>query len=221
VAQQEQRYSAGFPDAVPRLEVRQRAAALRREQQDPARRGVPAADLYPARPSAAAARKVQALQATEEAEAMVVPRLAQAVRRVPPALQAAVAAAVQEAQQVPGVAAAQPRAAPEVWDVAVAPQPAAEPAGAVRRLVVAAVRDVAAVPRRAAGPASEAVQPRGAAEVPDAGVRRQAGRGAQGVLLLAAAWAVLPSIRCRGGRPAPSLWARSARAGGRLRTAQP
>jgi hypothetical protein len=69
--------------------------------------------LKGARPSAAAARKVQALQATEEAEARVAQRLAQAERPVPPVLQAAVAAAVQEAQQVPGVVAAQPRAAPE------------------------------------------------------------------------------------------------------------
>ena len=94
-------------------------------------------------------------------------RLAQAERLAPAALQAAEAAAVQEAQQVLGGAAAQRQAAPEVWDVAVGPRPAAEPAGAARRLEAAAVQDVAAaVQRRAAGPASVAVR-----------LRRGAGRG--------------------------------------------
>jgi hypothetical protein len=186
----------------------------------------------PARPSAAAARKVRALQATEEAVAMVAQRLVQAERLAPPALQAAEVAAVQEAQQVPRVSAAQPRAAPEVWDVAVVPRPAAEPAEAVRRLEVAAVLDVAAaVQRRAAGLASAAVRLRVAgpasaagrlrgAEVLDAGVLRRVARGAQGVLLLAAAWAALPSTRL-GGRLAPSARARSAHARRQLPTARP
>jgi hypothetical protein len=174
--------------------------------------------LAPARPSAAAARKVQA---REEAEATAARRLAQAGRLAPAALQAAEGAVVQEAQQALGVAAAQPRAAPGVWGVAVVRQPAAEPAGAVRRLEVAAVQDVAAaVQRRAVGPASAAVRPRGA-EVRDAGVLRPAARDAQGGLLLAAAWAALPSIRCRGGQPAPSIRAHSAHGRECFRTAQP
>jgi hypothetical protein len=153
---------------------------------------------------------------------MVAQRLAQAERLAPAALQAAEGAVVQEAQQALAVAAAQPRAAPGVWDVAVVPQPAAaELAGAARRLEVAAVQDVAAaVQPRAAGPASVAVRLQGA-EVRDAGVLRPAARDAQGVLLLAAAWAVLPSIRCRGGRPAPSAPAHSAHGRESLRTAQP
>jgi hypothetical protein len=152
---------------------------------------------------------------------MVAQRLAQAERLVPSARRAAVAAAEQEAQQVPGVVAAQPQVAPEVRDVAAVPQPAAEPAGAVRRREVVAVQDVAAaVQRRAAGPASVAVRQRAAA-VRDAGVLRPAARDARGVLLLAAAWAGLLSIRCRGGRPAPSARAHSAHARECLRIAQP
>jgi hypothetical protein len=121
---------------------------------------------------------------------------------------------------VPGVVAAQPQAAPEVWDVAVVPQPAAEPAGAVRRLEVVAVQDVAAAAqRRAVGPASVVVQPPGAA-ARDAAVLRPGARGAQGVLLLAAAWAALPSTRL-GGRLAPSVWTRSAHVGRQLPTARP
>jgi hypothetical protein len=181
----------------------------------------------PARPSAAAARKVRALPATEEAEAMVAQRLAQAERLARPAAEAQ---AVREAQQAPGVVEAQPRAAPEVRDAAVAPQPAAEPAGAVLRLEVAAVRDVAAAPRRVAGlasvaarrravgPAAEAVRPR-VAGVRDAGGLRPGARGAQAVLLLAAAWAALPSTRLQGDRLAPS--ARVARARRQVRTARP
>jgi hypothetical protein len=200
-----------------------RRALSRPEYPEAARPGV-LVDPYrgrPARPSAAAAPKVRALQATEEAEAMVAPRLAQAERLAPAALQVAEAAAVQEAQQVLGVAAAQPQAAPEVWDVAVAPQPAAEePAGAVRPLEAAAVQDVAAVQRRVAGPVSVAVRLRGAG-VLDAAVLRRAAPDAQGGLLLAAAWAALPSIRCRGDQPAPSARARSAHARRALRTARP
>jgi hypothetical protein len=171
----------------------------------------------PARPSAAAARKARALQAPEEAEAMVAQRLAQAER---PALQAAVVAAVQEAQQALGVVAAQPQVAPEVSDVVAAPLPAAESAGVARRLEVAAVQDVAAaVQRRAAGPASGAARLLGA-EVLDAAVLRPGARD-EGVRLLAAAWAGLPSTRLQGGRLAPSARARSAHARGCLRTAQP
>jgi hypothetical protein len=79
----------------------------------------------------------------------VAQRLAQAER---PALRGAEAEAALEARQAPEVSAAQRQAAPEAWDVAVVPQPAAEPAAAVRRLEVAAEPDVgAAVPRQAAG----------------------------------------------------------------------
>jgi hypothetical protein len=162
---------------------------------------------------------------------MVAQRWAQAERLVRPALQAAEAQVVREAQQAARVSAAQPQAAPEEWDAAVVPQPAAEPAEAVRQLEVAAVRDVAAAPRRAAGlasvaaalqraagPASVAVRLRGA-EVRDAGVLRPGARGAQEVLLLAAAWAALLSTRCREDRLAPS--ARVAHARRRVRAARP
>jgi hypothetical protein len=194
---------------------------------------------YPARPSAAAARKVRAPQATEGAEAMVAQRLAQAARLVPPALQAAVAAAVREAQQVPRASAVQPTAAPEeaaARDEVVVPQPAVESAGVARQRE-AAVQDVAAVQRRAAGPASVAVRPRAAevavpdaeeaprrgaeAEVQDAAVRRPGARDAQGARLSAAAWAGLPSIRCPEDRLAPSASARSVNARGCLQAAQP
>jgi hypothetical protein len=186
---------------------------------------------YPACPSAAAARKVRVLQATAEAEALEAQRSAQPERLVPPALQAAVAAAVREAQQAPRVVAAQPRAAPEeaaVWAVAVERQRAAESAGAVARRLEGA----------AAEPASEAVRlreaevaapdaevgplPGAAAEVLDAaGVRRPGARDGPAVLLLAAAWAELPSTRLQAGRLAPSARARFAHARGGLRTAQP
>jgi hypothetical protein len=61
-----------------------------------ARLDVPAAlhREHPARPSAAAARKVRALQAMGEAVAAVAQRLAQVEQLAPPALQAGVAAAV-------------------------------------------------------------------------------------------------------------------------------
>jgi hypothetical protein len=224
VVRQEQRCSAGFRDAaaVLRLEVQPQLGglALRRAPQEPARRGGPAADLCPAHPSAAAARKARALRATEEAGAMVAQRWAQAERLAPPALQAAKAQAAREAQRAARVSAAQPQAAPEVWDVAVVPQPAAERAGAVRRLEVAAVPDVvAAVPRRAAGPASVAVRPR-AAGVLDAGAPRPGARAVQAARLSAAAWAAPPSTRCQGDRLAPSEQARSAHAWICLRTAQ-
>jgi hypothetical protein len=164
---------------------------------------------------------MRAPRATEEAEAMVAQRSAQAERLVRLALQAAEAQAEREAQRAPRVSAAQPQAAPEVWDAAVVPQPAAEPAGTVRRLEVAVVRDaVAAAPRRAAGLASVAVRPRGAG-ARDAGVLRPAARGAQAVLLLAAAWVVLPSTRLQREGLAPSTSARSAHARGCSRTARP
>lgn len=146
---------------------------------------------------------------------------------------------------MPPASAAQPTAVPgEVAapDVVAGRQPAAESAGvAARRREAAAVRGVAeVVQRRAAGPvAAEAARLRGAqvaapdaAEAPQravpagvldaAGVRRRAARGeARGALLLAAAWAGLPSIRCQEGRLAPSARAQSAHGRVRLRTAQP
>jgi hypothetical protein len=182
---------------------------------------------YPARPSAAAARKVRAPRATEEAEAMAAQRLAQAERLVPPALQAA----VRGAQQALGVVAAQLPEAAAVRDAAAGPQPAAESAGAARRREAAAVQGAAEVAQRRAGPASEAVLPQ-VAEVPaavaarlrvaealDAGALRPAARDGA-ARPSAAAWAGLPSTRCRGDRPAPSAPAQSAHAGGCLRTAQ-
>jgi hypothetical protein len=225
--------------------VAARAVVSRPAQTEAARPDVPAGfrrehpkAQYPARPSAAAARKVRALQATEEAAAMVAQRLAQAEQLVPPVLQAAAVAAVQQAQQVLPASAVQPTAAPgegEVWDVAAVPQPAAESAGAeARRRGAAAVRGVAeAVQRRAAAPALVAVRLPGAVpdaagaplrevEVPDAaGVRRRVGRDAQAARLSAAAWAGLPSTRLQGDRPAPSARARSAHARGQLRIARP
>jgi hypothetical protein len=206
-----------------------------------ARRDVPAGfrreplkGQHPARPSAAA-RKVRALQATEEAEAMVAQRLAQAERLARPALRAAVVAAGREVQQGPQVAAAQPTAVPgelAASDV-VGRQPVAVSAAAARRLEVAAGQGGAeVVQRRAAGPASVAVrlQVAGApdavavrlrvVEAPDAEVRRPAARDGA-VLLLAAAWAGPPSTRRRGDRLGRSARARSAHARGCLRTAQP
>jgi hypothetical protein len=205
----------------------------------------------PARPSAAAARKVRARRATGEAEAMVAQRLAQAERLAPRALQAAVAAAVREAQQVLGGAAAQPPAAPEVRDAVVARQPAAASAWAeARRPAAAAVQDAAevvqrraavqdaaeVVQRRAAEPASAAVRPRGAeGAAPDAEEAPLRGEAEpldvaavphrvardEGARLLAAAWAGLPSTRLQAGRLAPSARAQSAHAREGLRTARP
>jgi hypothetical protein len=195
-----------------------------------ARPGVPAGphQEYPACPSAAAARKVRAPQVTEEAEAMVAQRLARAERLVPPALQAAVAPAVREAQQAPRVVAAQPPVAPVARDVAVGRQPAAGSAGAVARRLEAAAAEPASETVRlreaeVAAPDAEVVPlPGAAAEVLDAaGVRRPGARDGPAVLLLAAAWAELPSTRLQAGRLAPSARARSAHARGGLRTAQP
>jgi hypothetical protein len=91
--------------AVPRMEaagivrpVAARPVVSCRAQTEAARPAVPAGfrDLKAqARPSAAAGRKVQVLQATEE---VVAQRLVQAEQLAPPALQAAEAAAVREAQ---------------------------------------------------------------------------------------------------------------------------
>jgi hypothetical protein len=75
---------------------------------------------------------------------------------------------------------------------------------------LAAARAWAAELRPGAGQAAEPVS-----EV----APRPAARGAQEVLLLAAAWAGLLSTRPQGGRPAPSAAVAHARAG--LRTAQP
>jgi hypothetical protein len=94
--------------AVPRMEaegivrpVAARPVVLCPAHAEAARPAVPAGfrDLKDqARPSAAAARKVQVLQATEEVVAVVAQRLVQAEQLAPPALQAAEAAAVREAQ---------------------------------------------------------------------------------------------------------------------------
>jgi hypothetical protein len=233
--------------AVPRPEVKwvvrpaaARPVVSRRVQAVAARPDVPDGSRrehlkaqHPARLSAAAARMVRALQATEEPEAMVAQRLAQAERLAPQVLRGAGVAAVREAQSAPQVAAVRPTAVPgEVAapDVAVGRQPGAEAsAGAARRREAAAVQGAAAVQRRAAGPASVAVRlqvaealdavavPLRVAEAPDAEVRQPAARGGA-VRPSAAAWAGLPSTRCRGDRPAPS--ARVAHARGCLRTAR-
>jgi hypothetical protein len=184
--------------------------------------------MHPVRPSAAVARKARARQATEGAAAMVAQRSAQVERLVPPALQAAGAAAVREAQQALGVLGAQPRVAAAERDVAAVPQPAAERASVARRR-----EEVAAVRRRAAEPASAAGRlrgaevaapgaeeaPRRAAAAVDAS-RVRVGRAGPEVLLLAAAWAGLLSTRLQGGRLAPSARAQSAHAREGLRTAQ-
>jgi hypothetical protein len=170
---------------------------------------------------------VRAPQVTEEAEAMVAQRLARAERLVPPALQAAVAPAVREAQQAPRVVAAQPPVAPVARDVAVGRQPAAGSAGAVARRLEAAAEPASEAVRlreaEVAAPDAEVVPlPGAAAEVLDAaGVRRPGARDGPAVLLLAAAWAGLPSTLRQAGRLARSAWARSAHAKGGLRTAQP
>jgi hypothetical protein len=209
------------------------AVAARPDVPAGSRRDHPA--QYPARPSAAAARKVRALRATEEAGAMVAQRLAQAERLAPLGQWAAVAAAVREAQQAPQVSAVRPKAAPgelAAWDAAAGPQRVAELDAEVRQPEVAAAQGAAGVvQRQAAGPALVVVRlrvaealgavavRRRAAEVLDAAVPQPAARGAA-VRLLAAAWAGLPSTRRRGDRPAPSARARSAHARGCLRTAQ-
>ena len=247
VALREGRLRAAVPIAIPVVQpgpLMGPRRALRPEPEEAAGRAVPAGSRREhlkarARPSAAVARKVRAPQATEEAEAMAAQRLAQAERLVPPALPAAEAAAVREAQQAPGVLGAQPPVAPEAPDVVVGRQPVAESAEvAARPREAAAVQGGAeAVPRRAAGPASAAVRLRGAeVAAPDAeeAPLRAAQAGAlaaaeephrvardEEVLLLAAAWAELPSTRLRGGRLAPSARARSAHARGGSRTARP
>ena len=231
---------------VPLMEGHSVQAELsRQEHPEAARPDVPDGlhRACPARPSAAAARKAPALRAMEAAEAAVAQRLAQTARLVPPVLRAAgaVAVAVREVPQAPQVAAAQPRAAPEVWDAVVGRQPAAgSAAGAARQPEAAAVQDVAAAEQRqAAGPAAAAAPLRGAeVAVPDAEeaplrgaeaegldaaaeVLRRVARDGPGAPLLAAAWAGLPSTRLQGGRLAPSARARSAHARRCLRTAQP
>jgi hypothetical protein len=213
-----------------------RPVALRQERAEAARPAVPVgyrgANLeaqHRAHLSAAAARRV--LQAA--AEVMAAQRPAEPVvaqRLVAPAVQAAVAAAVQQAQEVPLASAAQPQAA-AVWDVAAGLRPAGsvavvrlpEEGAAVLDVAEAALPQVAeaALPQAAAVARAAAAGVRRREEVARAaGVPRRAARGGA-VLLLAAAWAALPSTRLQGDRLAPSARARSARARRRLRTAQP
>ena len=221
--------------------VAARPVALWPAQMEAARPAVPAglwrgADLkaqHRAHPSAAAARRARTLQAAEVAQ-----RLAEARQLVAPAVQAAGAAAVRQAQKVALASVGQPTAVPEAaagwdavaelqpaagWDAVAGPQPAAESAGVVaRRREAAAVPDGAEeVQPQAAGPvAAEAVRLR-AAQAPDAEAAVLPRVARDGVLLLAAAWAALPSTRLQGDRLAPSARARSAHAKGWLRTAQP
>ena len=210
------------------------------EHPEVARPGVPAGPHRecPARPSAAVAPMALASR-LPAAEAQVVPLRGAVALRSEPEEQGVPAAPRREAQRVAAAqpqaaqaelaasgAGLQPRAREAVWDAAVEPQQVAGSGAAARR------REAVAVQRRAAGPASAAVRLRGAevaapdaeeaprrgaeAGVPDAVVaQRQVGQGgAQGVPLLAAAWAGLPSIRLQGGRLAPSARARSAHARG-------
>ena len=228
-----------------------RSGVLRQERAAVARPAVPAGSRRGAEArrrahlSAAAARRVRSLQvaAAMAAQRRAEPAVAQ--RLALPALQAAVAAAVQQAQAVPPVSAVQPTAVPgEVAapDAEEALRRAAElAAGVARRPEEAAVPGAAEEARpQAAGPvAAEAVRLRGvpvvapdaeealrrAAEaevrVLEAGARRRVARDeALGARLWAAAWAALPSTRCQGHRLAPSARAQSAHARGRLRTAQ-
>jgi hypothetical protein len=230
-----------------RPEARQeRAEAARPAVPAGSHRGLEMPARHPARPSAAVARKAQVPQSAvpRVAEPVVVWRPV-ALRLAAPTAQAAVAEALVEPQQeVPPALAAQPRAARAELAVsgAAAPQPAAgsvaavrlpeegaaaldeaeaaQPRAAVRDAVVAARRRVAqAAVRDAAGARRRGAQ----VAAPDAeeAPRREARDAAQGVLLSAAAWAALPSIRCQEGRLAPSARARFAHARARLRTAQP
>jgi hypothetical protein len=221
--------------------------ALRQEQTEAARPDVPAGfhrenlkAQHRARPAAAAARKVRALQATEQAEAMGAQRLAQAERLVPPALQAAVAAAVRGAQQALRVWEAQPTAVAEVRDVVAGRQPVAESAE-----VAARPREASAVQRRAAAVqgVAAAVQRRAAAErdvevavlpqvavaagrLPGAArdaeeVRRRAVQGeAPAARLLAVAWAAAHPCLQVLAWPAPSSRVRSAHARGNWQIAR-
>jgi hypothetical protein len=134
----------------------------------------------------------------------------------------------------------QPAARVAGWDAAAEPRQVAGSGAAVLLPVAAEAEEqdvVAAVQRQAAGPASAAVRLREAeVAAPDAEEARLRGALAgvlaaaevpqrvardEGVLLLAAAWAELPSTRLQGARLAPSAWAPSAHARGGLRTAQP
>jgi hypothetical protein len=169
----------------------------------------------PARPSAAVARKVQA-------------RRQEALRLAEPAVQAGVSEAEPQQEVLPasaarrraaraelavsGAGALRPEAAAAVWDAAAGQQ---REAAAVQGEAVVALLQAAAVARAAV---AAAWRP-GAAPVSE--VLRRAGRDEPAEPLLAAAWAALPSIRCRGDQPAPSVRARSAHARRALRTARP
>jgi hypothetical protein len=155
-----------------------------------------------------------------------------------PGALAEAAAEVQREEEVPPALAAQPKVAPGVlaeWDAAAGPQPGAAPVAAgvrqpeeaavpdavVVALLRGAVRAVAAVLRQAAERAAVAALLPEVRAVPALEVPRREARGAQGVPLLAAAWAAPLSIRLRGDRPAPSPPVRSAHAREVSRIAQP
>jgi hypothetical protein len=215
-----------------------RTAALRRERAKAARPGVPDAIRCPGRLSAAAAQKARALLQAGP----TVPRLAEpkvqgqpvaGPRSAERAGSAEVAAEVPREEVAPQAVAVRPKAVPAAWGAAAGPQQAAGlDAEVVLQPEAAAGPDVAAVaPRQVAERGAEVVRLQVAealdaevarlpAAVLDAGVRLRAGRGEE-VPLLAAAWAGLPSTRCRGDQPAPSARARSAHARRQLRTAQP
>jgi phage tail protein X len=132
------------------------------------------------------------------------------------------AAEAQREEVAPQALAAQPMVVPAVLaarDAAAGLQPVVASGAEVRQPEVAAVLDAAVGvrPQGAARVAVAAVRLRGA--VLDAGALRRAARDAQGVLLLAAAWAALPLTRLQGDRPA--LSARVAHARRQLRTARP
>ena len=219
-----------------------RPGVLRQERAAAARPGVPAGPRRGAEArrrahlSAAAARTVRSLQAEGAAMAAQQPAEAAVARQlVPPALQAAVAAAVREAQQALQVWGVRPTAVPgEVVapGVVAGRQPVAELAEvAARPREAAAVQGVAEVVQRraAAERAAAAVLPQaavaagrlpgaapGAEEVP-----QQAARGeVPAVRPSAAAWVALPCLQEQA-RPAPSPRERSAHARKSLRIAQP
>jgi hypothetical protein len=227
-----------------------RTAALRRARAEAARPVVLDAVRCPGRLSAAAAPKARALlragprvRALRRAEPKV-----RALLRAEPTVQgqpvagprsaeragsAEAVAEVPREEVAPQALAVRPKAVPAAWGAAAGPQRAAGLDAEVRQPEAAAGPDVAAVaPRQVAERGAEVARLQVAealdaevarpqvAAVLDAGVRLRAGRDAEVALPSAAAWAGLPSTRCRGGQPAPLARAQSAHVRGRLRTAQ-
>jgi hypothetical protein len=168
----------------------------------------------PAVPVAAAVRRQAEMAQVSGAQPQVAPPAGAAEGLLSEAQ--AVVAAQPWVEQVEAVALPWAVPAAEVEELPSAAQaagveelPWAAPAAGAEGLPSAAQAEAAVLPGARAG--------RGAAEAP----QRAARGAAPGVLLLAAAWAALPSIRCQEGRLAPSAPAQSAHAREGLRTAQP